>query len=396
MSKDARFFSAALVVASFLSMGASHRTQNFIVQADTSQLAVEIGEAAETFRRDLAIEWLGRELPPWSDICPITAQVSPQLGAGGATSFYFSQGRPHGWRMQLQGSRERVLDSVLPHEITHTIFATHFGQPLPRWADEGACTTVEHVSEKAKQQQMLITFLTTGRGIAFNHMFAMRDYPDDILPLYSQGYSLARYLIAAGGKQKFIRYVGDGLATNNWTAATQKHYGHRSLGELQQSWLSWVKRGSPLEPAPSLAGNEPVPSKTVSNSKDTPVQLATFQRDVADGRSNTWIARPEESWYARQKSLVMNGGGTGDDHRAVEPLTNSLSAQAVTPPDRPDTEAAEILPPNPTAVSRAQEIGRPTQMVLPPLAPVPPHAPGADVRTAGPAPIYLDTPTSRY
>ena len=62
--------------------------------------------------------------------------------------------------MHIQGSRERILDSVLPHEITHTIFATHFGRPLPRWADEGACTTVEHVSEKAKQDNFLIQFLT--------------------------------------------------------------------------------------------------------------------------------------------------------------------------------------------------------------------------------------------
>ena len=52
-----------------------------------------------------------------------------------------------GWDMKIQGSEERVLDSVLPHEVTHTIFASHFRQPLPRWADEGACTTVEHVSE---------------------------------------------------------------------------------------------------------------------------------------------------------------------------------------------------------------------------------------------------------
>ena len=67
--------------------------------------------------------------------------------------------------MKIQGSRERILDSVLPHEITHTIFATHFGRPLPRWADEGACTTVEHASEKAKQDKLLIQFLLTDRGI---------------------------------------------------------------------------------------------------------------------------------------------------------------------------------------------------------------------------------------
>ena len=111
----------------------------------------------------------------------------------------FDRGRPFGWRMSIQGSYQRVMDSVLPHEVTHTIFATHFGQPLPRWADEGACTTVEHESEKNKQHHNLIRFLQTRRGIPFNKMFAMKEYPPDVLPLYAQGYSVTRYLIQQGG-----------------------------------------------------------------------------------------------------------------------------------------------------------------------------------------------------
>ena len=108
------------------------------------------------------IEWLGKPLPPWGQPCPITVQVGRKLGAGGATSFVFDRGEVFGWQMTIQGSLERILDSVLPHEVTHTIFASHFRQPLPRWADEGACTTVEHVSERTKQQQMLIQFLQDG------------------------------------------------------------------------------------------------------------------------------------------------------------------------------------------------------------------------------------------
>ena len=50
------------------------------------------------------------------------------------------------------------------------------------------------------------------RGIAFPQMFAMREYPADVLPLYSQGYSLARYLIERGGRHKYVSFVGDGLA----------------------------------------------------------------------------------------------------------------------------------------------------------------------------------------
>jgi hypothetical protein len=190
-------------------------------------------------------------MPDWREPCPITVQVAPHLGAGGETSFVFDRGHVFGWKMRVQGSEQRVLDSVLPHEVTHTILATHFRQPLPRWADEGACTTVEHTSERNKQQNLLIRFLQTNKGIAFSQMFAMKEYPPDMLPLYAQGYSLARYLIEQGGRRKFIAFVGEGLQRESWTGAVKAHYGFESLAKLQNSWLDWVKQGSPsLENVP--------------------------------------------------------------------------------------------------------------------------------------------------
>ncbi|MGE3780843.1 MAG: hypothetical protein AB7F89_26885, partial [Pirellulaceae bacterium] len=239
---EARFICAVFCAAAVSSLGASYRTQNFIVMAPTHPFAQQVALAAENYRRDLAVEWLGRELPPWQQPCPIRVDVGPEKGAGGATSFAFHGGQPIDWTMSIQGSAERILDSVLPHEVTHTVFATYFGRPLPRWADEGACTTVEHESERQKQHHMLYEFLTTHRGIAFNQMFAMTEYPPDVLPLYAQGYSLARYLIAQGGKRKFVAYVGDGMRWNNWTKATQTQYAFQSLSELQLSWLDWVRR----------------------------------------------------------------------------------------------------------------------------------------------------------
>lgn len=239
----------SLVVAALPALGGSHRTANFVVEAPTDVLARRIGEAAEQYRHDLAVEWLGQPLPRWSRPCPIAAQVAPHLGAGGATSFVFDKGEVFNWTMTIQGSEERILDSVLPHEITHTIFASHFRQPLPRWADEGACTTVEHPVERARQHRLLIEFLTTGRGIAFPDMFAMREYPRDVLPLYSQGYSLARFLIERGGRHRYVTFVGDGLATENWPGALARHYGVGDLAQLQRVWLDWVKQGCPAPPA---------------------------------------------------------------------------------------------------------------------------------------------------
>src|SRR5262249_559747 len=73
-----------------------YRTTNFTVSAPTPELAKEIGDTAEMWRKQLAIEWLGEEMPTWSKPCPINAQVAPQLGAGGATSFVFDRGEVFG------------------------------------------------------------------------------------------------------------------------------------------------------------------------------------------------------------------------------------------------------------------------------------------------------------
>ena len=240
---------AVFILPANILFAAGYRTANFVVEAPSPQLAQKIGDAAEQYRHDLAIEWIGQPLPRWSQPCPITAEVAPTLGAGGATSFVFDRGEVFNWTMTIQGSEERILDSVLPHEVTHTIFASHFRQPLPRWADEGACTTVEHPVERARQHRLLIEFLRTGRGISFPEMFAMKEYPADVLPLYSQGYSLARYLIERGGRKRYIQFVGDGLASSDWPQSLSQYYGIHDIGKLQTVWLEWVKRGCPAPPA---------------------------------------------------------------------------------------------------------------------------------------------------
>ena len=116
------------------------------METDDPGFAQQVSQAAEKYRHDLAISWLGEAMPNWYQPCVMTVQAAPHLGAGGATTFQFQDGEVFGWRMTIQGSRERLLDSVLPHEITHMVFASHFRQPLPRWADEGGATSVERPS----------------------------------------------------------------------------------------------------------------------------------------------------------------------------------------------------------------------------------------------------------
>ncbi|MDB4614439.1 hypothetical protein OAH18_01990, partial [bacterium] len=117
---DARIARLSLIVcALFVCTGATHRTRNFTVHAPNSDIARKVADTAEYWRVKLAKEWTGRELPPWKKPCPIKVKVG-QIGAGGATRFSFDRGHVFNWNMNVQGSLERILDSVIPHEVNHT------------------------------------------------------------------------------------------------------------------------------------------------------------------------------------------------------------------------------------------------------------------------------------
>ncbi|MEZ6095619.1 MAG: hypothetical protein R3C03_15560 [Pirellulaceae bacterium] len=344
-------------------------TENFIVRAADANLAKQVAHQAEQFRKSLAVEWLEHELPTWQDKCPIQVEIGPH--SGGETSFLFDgppdARQPTQWSMKIFGPPDRLLDAVLPHEITHTIFATHFGRALPRWADEGACTTVEHPAELAKIQKLLIEFLTArpSRGIPLNRLFVMMQYPEEMLPLYAQSYSIARFLIQQHGRAHFVRYVDASLQamkhphdTDTWDQFTQQFYGYEDLSELSVTWQTWVQSGSPdlnlavaanavhrnrfvkLESgaAESSAGTV----RLAGFSQESRTQFAVLPSSPSAAQNNT------NSWYAQQMS------NNGDDRQAVqqfrsasgsfvtEQLTSPLRFRQSSPQNSPAQQTSEL------------------------------------------------------
>ncbi|MGC4004843.1 MAG: hypothetical protein QM811_17690 [Pirellulales bacterium] len=254
----------ALGFTALVTTGAGYKTPNFVVTAPTQEMAEKVGRAAEKYRHSLAVMWVGKPMPDWRQPCPIMVDSGPRTPPNGETSFVFDRGEVFGWKMVVRGNEERILDSVLPHEVTHTVFASYFRRPMPRWADEGACTTMEHESERNKQHRLLYEFLRTDRGIAFTDMFVMKQYPREILTLYAQGYAVTRYLIQRGGRAKFMEFLGEGMQGEQWTAAVQKHYGHRSISELQQTWVAWVEEGCPELKTVGIESKEGPPLELVA------------------------------------------------------------------------------------------------------------------------------------
>ncbi len=256
-------FLALLIVLTGLTAGessstiqaATYRTDNFVVRASNSSFAKKVGDTAERLRAELSMLWLGQKLPKWGNPCEVFTKTGDEVAAGGETTFTFSNGEVYDWKMTVQGSEERILDSVLPHEITHTIIASYFRAPAPRWLDEGMATSVEARGERMRYRKMLVEFLHTDRGIAFNHMVSLKDYPEDLTPFYSQVFSVCEYLILLGGRQRLIEFAREGSETKNWDAALKKYYQCDSLGCLQRDWVEWVreweKNNQPIDLPPT-------------------------------------------------------------------------------------------------------------------------------------------------
>ena len=279
-------FSLLLVRAA---AGASFATPNFVAHADDSKVAEQVARTAEYFRKVLAQEWTGEELPQWATPCPIQVTVGT-MGASGSTTFTFENGQVHSWDMRVRGSLERVLDSVVPHEVCHTIFASKFRRPLPRWADEGAATLVEHPSERLRQVDLLNRVFGKRQQMPLQKLFGIREYPDnpeELYTLYAEGYSLAEFLVqrtGAEGKRVYLDFLGEAL-TSGWDTAIEKHYGFASVKELEQHWGKWVMAGSPSLPREAqyaMNGTPAARGKTARPSQP-PRTAASAQPVESDG-----------------------------------------------------------------------------------------------------------------
>lgn len=312
-----------LLVAAALSLASSHATPNFLVTAPTPQIAKQVGEQAERYRREKALEWIGKEMPTWGQRCPLKVKIMPG-GAGGATTFAFHEGAILEQEMNVEGSLDRILDSVLPHEITHTVFAYHYRCPLPRWADEGGSVLSEDDKERRRHDHLVRQSLASGRAFRLRTLLNIKDYPPsgtDVVTLYAQGYSLSRYVVEHTSRTLFLHFIGDGMR-QGWDFSIKKHLGMNSVEELEKAWLAWMRGGCRTE---LTSAN--IPTATA------PVQGRPASRSPDQGR--TTVIRGASPDPGRE---VTAGGGTNG-------LTIGEGWSPVGTPQSPARSSAQLQAP---------------------------------------------------
>jgi len=217
-------------------MAATTNADSFRVVTQTRH-ASRYDRAAEAAYVKQAKFWFGEDwsttAKELSDRCEITVREG-RIGNGGATTFtHHENGAVDGWDMRVQGTPERLADSIIPHEVNHVVFHAHFGRPLPRFFDEGAAALWEHPADIANYQAFLRQ--ANGKFIAMRDVIDAKEYSDNMERvglMYGQGYYVTRHLVTKHGAKKFIAFLTDDRKP---TEKLSDHFGV-TPEELDKEW----------------------------------------------------------------------------------------------------------------------------------------------------------------
>jgi RNA polymerase sigma factor (sigma-70 family) len=363
----------------------SYRTANFVVTAPTRRCAQVIAEAAEHHRRQLALRWLGKELPDWAQLCrvrvtiagPVLANPDTRAADGSATTFHFAGEKQLVWReMHLSGSLDRILALHLPHEVTHCVLAGHFRKPIPRWADEGAALLAEDEEEQQRYDHQMGRLLDTPeRLIPLTRLLPMSDYPKDVMALYAEGLSLTRFLVGRKDRRTFLAFLARGMSAG-WDDAVGRFYGFDDVAALERAWMvTLVRERADMPRATNEGGTVGAPPITGMARVDEQGRLVLRIRgSVATPVSETVVHGGREQTVTRyvlvgtvtEQLLDVNKAEVYDlDGKRVKPqaLTEALEHEA---PVLVATDGRKVDPYHLQLIKKGTLI-----VVLPPAPPAP-------------------------
>jgi len=213
--------------------------ENFIAQGEG--VRAEYLKAAEAARVNIAVYWMGSPLRgDWYK--PIPLRVGSEgtgIPASGSTTMKFDKGEVYGWTMRVSGSRTAIIQSVIPHEVQHTIIASITRKPTPRWLDEGMATMLESPVEQATTRRSAIRYMDHAHSL-FHHFDDMR-YPvggnENIIAVYSTGFTFVEWLVEQKGKDTLWRFAID---TRKPSEKFQEFYGV-SVSAAWGRWRTWLR-----------------------------------------------------------------------------------------------------------------------------------------------------------
>jgi hypothetical protein len=213
---------------------------NFTVLAPNRVLADAVAKQAEAFRRESALEWLGKELPDRNGRSVITLDISSDKDEGWTWPIDSPERTLH--QVWLTTSTERATGSTLHHEVVHTVLHSYYYPEVPpAWASEGIASQADDAERKASRRRILAGWSRAGRWPNLKSLLQSPRIGHDNLDGYAASASLTEFLAERGGKTRVVEFARSGQR-RGWDKAAGEFYGIASVADLQVAWQSWVAK----------------------------------------------------------------------------------------------------------------------------------------------------------
>jgi hypothetical protein len=232
------------------------RTDNFTVIAPTAELAEAVSVQAETFRKQAALEWLGKELPNGTCRTVISVTISADRDDG----LTWPRDRPEQkfHQIWLTTSKQQALGTTLHHEVLHTVLAS-FTAPdfLAPWANEGIASQADDKSRNQSRAQTAARWASSGQWPQLQSLLTAAHIAHDDAETYAAAASFTQFLVSQGGKSMIFDFAKSGRQ-GDWDRAARDCYRARDVADLQVRWQTWVRETTAQYAARTAAASRPV------------------------------------------------------------------------------------------------------------------------------------------
>jgi hypothetical protein len=218
-------------------------------QAAANVYAKTVLERAEQLRKEIAIEWLGQELPP--SIGQVLINVNFSNEADSALTWVKDHPDRKHHALFIETTAGQLPQGLLAHEMVHCVLATRYPHPrrLPAWLEEGIASQYDDAQRQQIRQRILSWFVTTGQWPRLLPVLTAQHVHSNDQEAYTLAATATELLLERGNRQKLLQF-GELVRQTDLDGALNQCYGIAGLAELEQLWKARYSRNiAAVQPA---------------------------------------------------------------------------------------------------------------------------------------------------
>jgi hypothetical protein len=199
---------------------------------------------AEELRKQIALEWLGDELPLSVGQVMVHVQFADQPNRGLTWAKDHPERKLHA--LYLVTAPQQMPDGLLAHEMVHCVLATRFPSPnrLPAWLEEGIASSYDDAQRQAVRQKIVQWFVTSGDWPRLAGVLTSDKVHSDDQEAYTLCATVVELLLERGDRKTLLQF-GQLTGQIGLDRALKQCYDIADATELQTLWRDHLMTKQP-------------------------------------------------------------------------------------------------------------------------------------------------------